>query len=208
MSMHKTSVKCRLSYILLIVIAVIGLLFGIFCSQLSGHINEISEYEGKKSAQDLINKAVTEQLEKNKNQQFVSVQRDNSGNIISVETNSEEINRVSNEITSVINDSLKETEDKEIKVPIGTLSGITYFTGKGFDVDLRIHQTGAVKSKMKSEFVSCGINQTKYRLYLETTVEISAILPTKSTDITIEDTFLVNETVIVGKIPSVYLADK
>jgi hypothetical protein len=44
-------------------------------------------------------------------------------------------------------------------------------------------------------------------LKIEVKVELSAILPGHSTDVTVEDEYLVGETVIVGQIPQACLRD-
>ena len=82
---------------------------------------------------------------------------------------------------------------------------LPFFSGRGPEISLKLHQVGAVDTEIHSEFISEGINQTKHRISVLVTVEISAILPLHSTDIKISDEFLVSETVIVGEIPNVYL---
>ena len=74
-------------------------------------------------------------------------------------------------------------------------------------MSLRLHQVGAVDTEIHSEFIAQGINQTKHRISILVTAEVSAILPLHSTDIVISDEFLVSETIIVGEIPSVYLSE-
>ena len=206
MSVHKSSVKCKLSYILLslILTAVFGI--WIFFGQLSRHINEISEFEGKKAANDLISRTVDKVLKDNCSDNLAEIKTDENGRITSIGANSSAVNKILNDITTGVNDDLKNFESEQIKVPLGTLSGINYFTGRGFNVTLRLHQIGAVKTELKSEFVSAGINQTKYRLYGRVTVEMSAILPAHSTDITVSSDYLISETVIVGEIPKMYLS--
>ena len=55
MSVHKRSFKNRLSYILLAVVIILALLTTVFFAQLSRHISEISEFESKQAALDVIN---------------------------------------------------------------------------------------------------------------------------------------------------------
>lgn len=205
MSVHKRSVKNRLSYGILGLVAVIGILTAVFFAQLSRHINEISEFKGRETALDVINRAVSEQLELQSGQEYITICRDESGNISSVDSNTAAVNELNNKVSTAVNESLGKLESKDIKVPIGTLSGITFLTGRGADIPLRLHQIGAAKTELKSEFEDAGINQTRYRLYLTVTVELTAILPTHSTDISVTYDYMVSETIIVGKIPNMYL---
>ena len=86
-------------------------------------------------------------------------------------------------------------------VPLGTLTGITLFSGRGADINIKLHQVGAVDAKVISEFTSAGINQTRHSMKVEITAELSAILPGHSTDIKMTDEYLIGETVIVGELP-------
>ena len=101
---------------------------------------------------------------------------------------------------------LKECEDEGFKVPIGTLSGINSLNGRGFDVELRLHQLGAVSTQFLSEFESCGINQSKYRVYIQIKVELSAVMAVKTTDITVDYQYLIGEKVVVGAVPNTYFS--
>ncbi|MBP3273034.1 MAG: sporulation protein YunB, partial [Ruminococcus sp.] len=89
---------------------------------------------------------------------------------------------------------------------IGTLSGITFLNGRGFDLELKLHQLGSVSTRIVSEFESCGINQSKYKVILEIQVELSAVLPVKTTDISVDFQYLIGERIIVGKVPDNYFS--
>ena len=173
--------------------------------QLSNHINEISEFEGKKTANEVINQAVKQQLNEDKHDSYISIDRNDDGQILSINVNSDLANQIQNNVCTSINRSLKDLDNEEIKVPIGTLSGITFLTGRGADLSIKLHQIGAVKTELKSKFESVGINQTKFKLYLEVAVEMSAILPTNSTDIELNNEYLISETIILGEVPKIYL---
>ena len=58
MSVYKRSLKSKLSYIALVIFAVVVFLIGVFCYQLSLHIDEMSKYESKLLATDIINSGI------------------------------------------------------------------------------------------------------------------------------------------------------
>ena len=62
MSVHKRSFKNRISYIILAVVIILALLTTVFFAQLSRHISEISEFESKQAALDVINAAISRVL--------------------------------------------------------------------------------------------------------------------------------------------------
>lgn len=210
MSRYSTSKTFKISYIILALIVILAVLVFVFHRQVSRHMAEICEYKGRNTATEIINDAVELQLQREaeQNRSYLEIKRDSDGKITSIETNSAAVNELQKNVRESVNNELSEIENKELSLPLGTLSGITFFSGRGPDVSLRLHQVGAVDTEIHSEFIAQGINQTKHRISILVTAEVSAILPLHSTDIVISDEFLVSETIIVGEIPSVYLAEQ
>ena len=196
MSVHKRSFKNRISYIILAVVIILALLTTVFFAQLSRHISEISEFESKQAALDVINAAISRELEKLPQSSYIKIS-ETDGRITSINSDTNAVNRLQS--------SLSQLEGTKLSVPIGTLSGINILTGRGFDIPLRLHQIGAAKTELKSDLTEAGINQTKYSLYLTVTIEMTAILPAHSTDIVVSYDYPVSETVIVGEIRDMYL---
>ena len=82
---------------------------------------------------------------------------------------------------------------------------IPIFIGRGPLVNLRIVPLGAVKSAFDSKFNAVGINMTKHTLFLLIDVHISIVLPIKAYDVYTKNQIMLAESVIVGKVPEVYL---
>ena len=57
-----------------------------------------------------------------------------------------------------------------------------------------------------SEFDAVGINMTKHTLLLSVVVNVNLILPLKSYEFTSTNQVLLAESVIIGKVPEVYLS--
>lgn len=199
---NKIHIICNL----LVIFAALTAVFAIgFYRQLNKHMSEICEYKGRETANNIITSAIEEQLE-GSGSEYITVVRDENGSIVSIDTKTAKINKIQNKLKKTINEKLSDINNNQMSLPIGTLTGITLFSGVGPDVKLQLHQVGAVDIEAKSEFVSAGINQTKYRLFLTVTVELSAILPTHSTDIKVNNDYLITETIIVGEIPDAYIS--
>lgn len=196
----------RLCNAIVIFTIIFAILIFAFYRQLSKHMSEICEYKGRETANEIITSAIEKELKEN-NYNFLNIVRDGE-NITSIETNSYLINQVQNEIKKTINDNFDNVQDKKMHLPIGTLSGINLLSGRGPEVTIQLHQVGAVDTEIKSEFLSAGINQTKHRIFLKIKIELSAILPTTSTDIKVDNDYLISETIIVGNIPNTYLKGK
>ena len=83
MSVHKRSFKNRISYILLAVVIILALLTTVFFAQLSRHISEISEFESKQAALDVINAAISRELEKLPQSSYIKIS-ETDGRITSI----------------------------------------------------------------------------------------------------------------------------
>jgi len=126
------------------------------------------------------------------------------GEIVSFSANQYEINTITREI-------LKEAQyqisnlSSTLKLNMGTFTGIPFFIGRGPLVNLKIIPIGAVNGNFDSEFHSVGINMTKHTLFLYINVHMSIVLPIKSYDYKTTNQVILAESIIVGKVPEVYL---
>ena len=206
MSAYRRSKKHRLSYLLLFVMTVLVVTVSVFCCQLSVHIDEISRYESKLLAVKIINSAVETVINNISPDELIKENLSESGEIASLSLDPKNTNMINYILSDTISSKLKEYEDEGFSVPVGTLSGVTLFNGRGFDIDIRLQQLGAVSTHIRSEFVSCAVNQSKYRVYVDIKVELRAVLPISSTDVSVEQEYLIGEKVIVGKVPNTYFS--
>ena len=105
-----------------------------------------------------------------------------------------------------------------LKLHFGSFTGLKLMSGKGPGIKIRISTIGNVKTDLKSEFVSKGINQTLHRIYLQVDCEVSILTPfdditqsiynlhsfptRRSSDL--YNQVLLAENVIIGNIPNTY----
>ena len=73
-------------------------------------------------------------------------------------------------------------------------------------MNLKLTPIGAVNGSFKSEFDSVGINMTKHTLFLEVNTHVNIVLPIKTYDYYTTNQVLLAESIIVGKVPEVYLS--
>lgn len=196
----KDRVINSVSYILFIITAAAAILCAVVYMQMVKHMEEICEYKGRQTANSLVGEAIDDELTKMSGE-YLDIKYSSDGRISSIKADTYKINALENDLKNCINDKLSHIEDNEMGVPLGTLTGITCFSGRGAEVKIKLHQVGAVDAKIISEFSSAGINQTKHSLKVEVTTELSAILPGHSTDISMTDEYILGETIIVGELP-------
>ena len=88
---------------------------------------------------------------------------------------------------------------------MGTLTGIAIFNGRGPKIKLSASPVGIIGSSFDSTFTNVGINNTLHKIYLNVNARVDMTLPIKKQTINIEQQVLLCESVIVGKVPNVYL---
>ena len=133
--------------------------------------------------------------------ELIVLERDEDGRILSAETDVAAINRLKSTVTSAVMKRLSAYEEQSVRIPLGSLVGGSFMTGRGPFLPIRIHTSGVVISKLEGDFCAAGINQTRHRILLHITVMMTATLPMERAAIELDTEFLVCETVLVGDVP-------
>ena len=95
-------------------------------------------------------------------------------------------------------------EAQDINISLGSFTGVSILSGRGIKIPIRISTIGNVKTNVRSEFISQGINQTLHRLYLDIDSEISVLTPFNTINESIKNQLILAENIIVGEIPETY----
>ena len=170
-------------------------------------IERIAEYQSRVAAVRIINDVILTELGSGEfdYNNIININTDTSGEVVSITSNMQTINRLKSRSSLLINDAVSVLEKMNIRVSLGTASGITFLYGRGPSLPVRVLPKSYANAQLISDFSSAGINQTLHRIYMEVEVDITAILPGYSKEMTVTTSFLVAETVIVGDIPHVYM---
>jgi sporulation protein YunB len=128
-----------------------------------------------------------------------------AGEIASFSANQYEINTITREIVKETQYQMNHIGESGLPIQIGTFSGIPFLIGRGPVMRLNLVPIGVVNGNFESQFSSVGINMTKHTLFLQITVHVSIVLPIKSYDIYSTNQVLLAESIIVGRVPEVYL---
>jgi sporulation protein YunB len=167
-------------------------------------IQKAGEFHCRVTATRIINTAITGELDDLTYAELIHLRRDEAGNVLSVESNMLNINRFKARVTELINAEITAIEGSELKLPIGTISGVNLLYGRGAGIPVRLSPRGSAGVNMTSEFTSAGINQTLHKVILTVSVDISAIVPGYTHSVRVETEFIVAQTVIVGTVPESY----
>ena len=154
---------------------------------------------------DAVSTAVIDVMSENTDVEYLSVTRDEKQNITSIDLDSNTVNTLAQEITLSAQNNINDIGSDGIKIPVGSLSGVTLFTGLGPDINIKIYLVGSTQTQIISEFTSAGINQTLHRLYINISGSVAVAVPGLPSTINTSAHVLMSEMIIVGEVPPTYL---
>lgn len=191
--------------ILLAILLGLTILWGIDM-RLRPLVEEVAGYQCRVTVLQLMNEAMEEQLEQAQwsTQELVTTRYNPDGSIAAIEMDAIALNRLKAELTQGISNKLLAMGEQRVDIPLGTLLGWQFLTGRGPDIPLKLIPASFVQSSVTDVFESAGINQTQHRVMLSFEVEVSAILPGCSVSVLVKNDFCAAQTLIVGEVPQVY----
>ncbi len=183
------------------------ILFLVLNSHLQPLIASYGLTQAKLVGTQAVNDAVTAVLEREgvRYTDLMRVEKDSQGSIVSVEADTVKINALKAGVTTEILTQLKKHQNMTVRIPTGTLLNGDLLTGRGPRIPVKISLSGAAATQMSSYFESAGINQTSHRLVMDITVTLYAAIPGNDATTTLETSFIIAETVLVGKVPDTFL---
>ena len=96
-------------------------------------------------------------------------------------------------------------ENKVFEVPATAMTGSMLLAQFGKKIEVELMPVGNVDCDFASRFEQAGINQTKHSLYIDIKARVQMILPLYVRDVDIRTSYMVCESIIVGKVPEFYL---
>lgn len=136
---------------------------------------------------------------------LVNIITDEFGNITMIQANALEINNLSKDLAQTTEIKIEEYGKMGVSIPLGTMTGIPLFVGRGPKIKLKVNPIGAVNCTFLSQFESAGINQTNHKIYLKISADVGVVLPLLSKKYNTTRQVLISESIIVGEVPEVYL---
>lgn len=204
---HRVNTFASIRFIITIILFVIVVKYaGI---TLLPHMHDVSEYRVKSTINVLINDIVKKTFsDKGRYDELITINKNDKGEIEAIITNTSKINVLSSNIANEIQKKLNSKNKIYVNIPIGTLLGKTILYNMGPDIYLSVRQNGNIESNFISEFSDAGINQTKHAVLLEIKTNIMVKTAFLKNNYTIVTIVPVAETVIVGKVPSLYYKNR
>ena len=138
--------------------------------------------------------------------ELLCITRDTNGNIEMVQSDAIEINQMQTALNTVIQQKLNELHRQAVQIPLGTLIGGNLLRERGPKITARFAFASSVQCALENQLQSAGINQTRHEVWLNVHVNVYAMVPFVREAQTITVRFCLAQTVIVGKVPDVYLS--
>ncbi len=139
---------------------------------------------------------------------LVYIEKNNNGDISFIQANSKKINDISRKIVIETEKTLNENLKNGVKIPFLAFTGLSFLSGFGREINLKILSVESVDVKFNSEFVSSGINQTLHKISVEIISDISLSFPSYRDNEQFSTSVLISEAILVGKVPEIYLSGK
>ena len=133
--------------------------------------------------------------------EFVSVEKNEQDDIVLLTANSALVNDLARNTAIITQKKISELHGFDVKIPIGTLSGIPLLSELGETVSVKVSPIGNVGCVFTSSFETAGINQTLHNV----TSRVDLIMPASHVEVETETPVLLCESVIIGKVPDTFL---
>ena len=189
-------------------VLIIGIL--LILVRCSLYLKELSASMALSDAGDLVTMTINETINRKVSDgnydydYFVSLEKDEEGNITAIKTNMARINSFSSQVLQDVVAAF-DSGRLNINIPLGNLLGTSLTLGKGPNVPVDIIMLTSSYTDYKNELISAGINQTRHQIKLEVVVDIDILVPWDTMSTQVVSEALIAETIIVGKVPETYV---
>ena len=172
-------------------------------------VYELAVIEAYSISSERVNKAVEKILSENapSYSDIVTVNYGSNNNITGITTDIVRMNIFKSQVTNAIDKEFDSQAKTEITVSLGTASGVVLFSGFGPNVDIDVGFVSSTKTDFENVFESAGLNQTQHSVMLNVETTVILNLAGRRIPKTVETSFCVAQTVIVGSVPEI-MVDK
>lgn len=158
---------------------------------------------------ECVNKGVEISLTNKVNyNELVLIEKDSNGNVSLMSTDSYKLNSISREIEKQSFTLLKSRVDNGVQVPLLAFLGLDFISGYGKKINFKMLSASSVECDFLGKFSSVGINQTLHSIYINATCKIKITKFLSKIEQVYTSKILLCESIIVGKVPEIYLNGK
>lgn len=179
-------------------------------------IDFVDEYTSANITAELvdgINNAVLKILSDNDAYQnydnFIEISVGSDGNVSLINVNMLMVNLLLCDLTEKTQINVSNLcKEKIYNVPFYAITGSLMLAQLGKNIEIEVKPIGHVECKLSSKFDGVSVNQTRHSIFVDVTARVKMILPLYVKDLYVSTKIVVAESVIVGKVPEVYLQNQ
>lgn len=136
---------------------------------------------------------------------LLDVQRDADGTIQYIETNSRLVNKLVLSFSAKMEENYNLHDTMVIPVNLGVLTGSSILSQLPVTTNVKVMPLSLTKFQAETEFVTEGINQTRYKVYCSVTSTVQILAPFSKETAEITRKVLLAEAIIIGDVPENYV---
>ena len=172
---RKINSRKFLKKIVILILIVVVCIIVFFCLKLrSEMLREVAQSELESIAYDIVGRVAEEEIScfGEKCSGIIKIEKDVNGKINAITTDMHSVNLLKFRIANRLSEEMFVKTEDVIKIPLGNLTGIDFLTGVGPDMKFRVLWVSSVNSEFSNSFEEAGINQTRYRVMLDFSINV------------------------------------
>ena len=182
---------------------VLFVLFLIFEIKLYPIIEKMAIAESRNLATATVNEVIYDVLTEVGEGEYVTLERGEGGEIVSLTTDTSRVNLVKSLISIEVEKRLGR-EETTVYIPLGNLTGFKLCSGCGPRIRVKTMPVRSVTTDIGAVFLESGINQTWHRVVLKVDADFTVMILSRTVECRISDSVVLSDTVIVGRVPDAF----
>lgn len=171
-------------------------------------LEELAEYECRAIVVKAMNQAVEAEMEMAPElyTKLYTADYAADGSLLAIYADTAALNRAKATLIQAVEEALAVLEETNLKIPYGSLTGVTAFGGIGPSWKLTLLPDAYVEGTLQEETEAVSVNRTLYTITLNLQVTISMVLDGNTATAEVEDQIPVVSVLLNGEVPSYYAA--
>lgn len=170
-------------------------------------LEELAEYQCRAVVTQAMNQAVSAEMQQNP-QYYRNLYKmtQNGTEPASIVVDAAALNQARLRLIESVQNALQTLPESELRIPIGSLVGVTVLGGLGPGWELRLLPQAYVEGVVHEQTTSVSINRTRYTAELELTVTINMVLDGRSSIAQVSQQVALASYLLEGDTPELYSA--
>ncbi len=136
---------------------------------------------------------------------FYEIRYDKNGDVSLISSDMVVINALMRDVAAITQTEVnKLCESEDVQVPYTSVFGSLLIANYGGKYVLNLENVGNIQCNFRTTFESKGINQTLLCMYIDLFADISVMLPLHVENVKVQNSMVVYQNLIVGKVPQFY----